>query len=151
MAADPVRSGGLGEVDKEWVKEDIACALKLSAVTAADRLLLATELSRLPATLDLLERGELTGHHTRALAEATLGEADAVATAIEKSVLAKAAGQSLSSFRRAIRKAVLESAPKTAEERHEQGVADRRVLCTPGRDGMSGIWMSLPTPAPRPS
>jgi Domain of unknown function (DUF222) len=143
MAAEPVRTGGLGEVDKEWVKEDIACALKLSASTAADRLRQATELSRLPAALDLLERGELTGHHTRALAENTLGEDDATATAIEKSVLAKAAGQSLANFRRALRKALLTAAPKTAEQRHQQGVADRRVVCTPRDNGISEIWMSL--------
>jgi len=144
MAAQPVRTGGLGEVDKQWVKEDIAAALNLSSHTAADRVRQARELSRLPATLDVLERGEITGHHARALSEATLGVEDAVATAIETAVLAKGTGQSLSNFRRAIGKAVLTVAPKTAEQRHEQGVADRRVVCTPSDNGTSQIWMSLP-------
>ncbi|HEY8676954.1 MAG TPA: HNH endonuclease, partial [Candidatus Dormibacteraeota bacterium] len=58
MAADPVVSTPAGELDKQWVREDVACALRLSAVTASDRLELATALTRLPATLDLLERGE---------------------------------------------------------------------------------------------
>ncbi|HEY8828390.1 MAG TPA: hypothetical protein VIM17_11610, partial [Jatrophihabitantaceae bacterium] len=50
MAADPVVKTPLGELDKEWVREDVACALRLSAGTAADRLELASELTRLPAT-----------------------------------------------------------------------------------------------------
>jgi len=144
MGAQPVIPGPLGELDKEWVKEDISCALKLSAHTAADRLRQAKELSRLPGALDLLETGLISGHHARCLAEATLGLDDATATAIETTVLGKAAGQSLTNFRRAIRKAVLGAAPKTAEQRHEQGMAERRVVCTPAGDGMSQIWMLLP-------
>jgi hypothetical protein len=57
----------LDELDKHWVREDVACALRLSATTAADRLELATELTRLPATLDRLERGEISTHHARHL------------------------------------------------------------------------------------
>ena len=50
MAADPVLKTPLDELDKHWVREDVACALRLSAGTAADRLELATELT--PATRD---------------------------------------------------------------------------------------------------
>jgi len=80
----------LDELDKHWVREDVACALRLSAGTAADRLELATELTRLPATLDLLELGKINNHHARALAEAIVGLADPTATAVETVVLANA-------------------------------------------------------------
>ena len=96
MAADPAAVGtGHGELDKNWVREDVACALRLSAGTAAYRLGLATELTRLPATLDLLESGGLTEHHARHLAEETVGLDDATAAAVEAAVLTNAPEQSL--------------------------------------------------------
>ncbi|HEY8828535.1 MAG TPA: hypothetical protein VIM17_12335, partial [Jatrophihabitantaceae bacterium] len=79
MAADPAVSTPAGEVDKQWVREDVACALRLSAVTASDRLELATALTRLPATLDLFERGGITIHHARHLAQTVLCLDDATA------------------------------------------------------------------------
>ncbi len=69
MATDPVVPASMGELDKQWVREDVACALRLSARTAADRLAFATEMTRLPATLALQERGEISTHHSRHLAE----------------------------------------------------------------------------------
>jgi len=89
MAGDPVVTTPLGEVDKQWVREDVACALRLSTNTASSRLAVARELTRLPATVALLERGEISTHHARALAEATLGLDQATATAIETAVLEK--------------------------------------------------------------
>jgi len=144
MAADPAVSTPVGELDKQWVCEDVACALRLSAGTAAYRLGLATELTRLPATLDLLERGEIGTHHARHLAETVIALDDATATAIETAVLGKAPEQTLATFKRAVRKAVLRAAPKRAEERHVEAMTQRRVVRTPDSDGMSGIWMLLP-------
>ena len=125
-------------------REDVACALRLSAGTAADRLELATELTRLPSTLDLLERGGISTHHARHLGEAIVGLTDPTATAVETAVLAKAAEQSLATFKRAVRKAVLVAAPMPAEEAHGEAMTQRRVVRTPVGDGMSEIWMLLP-------
>ena len=144
MAADPAVSTPAGELDKQWVREDVACALRLSAVTASDRLELAKALTRLPATLDLLERGGITTHHARHLAQTVLTLDDPSATAVETAVLGKAPEQILASFKRAVRKAVLRAAPKRAEQRHQEAMTQRRVVRTPDADGMSGIWMLLP-------
>jgi Domain of unknown function (DUF222) len=144
MAADPVVKTAVGELDKHWVREDVACALRLSATTAADRLELASELTRLPATLDLLELGKINNHHARALAEAIVGLTDPAATAVETAVLAKAPEQSLATFKRAVRKAVLVAAPKPAEQAHDEAMTQRRVAVTQVGDGMSEIWMLLP-------
>ena len=35
MAAEPVVPGPVGELDKDWVREDVAAALRLSGQTAA--------------------------------------------------------------------------------------------------------------------
>jgi Domain of unknown function (DUF222)/HNH endonuclease len=144
MAADPAVSTPAGELDKQWVREDVACALRLSAVTATDRLELATALTRLPATLDLLERGEITTHHARHLAQTVLCLDDATATVIETVVLGKAPEQVLATFKRAVRRALLRAAPQRAEQRHQEAMTQRRVVRTPDADGMSAIWMLLP-------
>ncbi len=144
MANDPVEPGSIAEMDKQWVKEDVACALRLSAQTAADRLEFAKAMTRLAATLDLQERGEITVHHSRHLAETVMTLDDDTATAVETSVLPKAPEQVLANFKRSVRKAVLSLAPKPAEERHVEAVKQRRVVRTPVADGMSEIWMLLP-------
>ena len=122
----------VGELDKEWVREEVACALRLSSGHAADLLAQASELARLPATLELFERGLIGEHHARSLAEATMALDDAAAAAVEKAVLGKAPDQRLAEFRRAIRRAVLTVAPKPAEQRHQEALAQRRVVRTPG-------------------
>jgi hypothetical protein len=44
--------------DRGWVREDVACALRVSGMTAARRLAVAQTLAeRLPAMLRLLDRG----------------------------------------------------------------------------------------------
>src|SRR5664279_4555901 len=144
MAEEPLVPTPLDEVDKDWVREDVACALRLSTNTASSRLGLARELARLPATLGLLERGEISTHHAWVLAEATLGLDDTAATAIETAVLGQAAGQSLATFTRAVRKAVLTVAPKPVEQAHAEAMSQRRVVRSPDADGMSQIWMLLP-------
>lgn len=144
MDTNPVVKTPLGELDKHWVQEDVSCALRLSANTAAYRLRLATELTRLPATVGLVESGGITDHYARHLAEATMCLDDAGATAVETEVLGKAPDQSPASFRRAVRKAVLVVAPKPAEEAHAEGMRDRRVVHTPQANEMSEIWMLLP-------
>ncbi|HEY8826131.1 MAG TPA: DUF222 domain-containing protein, partial [Jatrophihabitantaceae bacterium] len=144
MAADPVLKTAVGELDKHWVREDVACALRLSAGTAADRLELATELTRLPSTLDLLERGGISTHHARHLGEAIVGLTDATTATVETAVLAKAPEQSLATFTRAIRKAVAAAAPTPAQDEHAEAMSQRRVAHSPRPDAMSEIWMLLP-------
>jgi len=57
MAADPAAAAK--GADRSWVREDVACALRLSGMTAQRRLTVArTLVEQLPATLALLDRGE---------------------------------------------------------------------------------------------
>lgn len=146
LAADPAVATPAGEPDRQWTREDVASALRLSPLTAADRLELATALTRLPATLELLARGQISTHHARHLAQTVLSLDDATATAVETAVLANAPTQSLATFRRSLRHAVLTAAPQPAEERHAEAVTQRRVVRTPVADGMSEISILLPDP-----
>ncbi|MCW2646339.1 MAG: hypothetical protein JWP07_2448 [Pseudonocardiales bacterium] len=144
MAEYPTVRTPAGDLDKEWVRDEVACALRLSPGHAANRLQVAKELTgRLPDTLDLQERGEITSHHARSLAEATMTLAQVTASKVETAVLPKAQDQALASFRRCVKRNLLKYAPQTAEQAHEKGMAERRVVRMPSEAGMSGIWILL--------
>ncbi|MCU1657843.1 MAG: hypothetical protein JWO57_2499 [Pseudonocardiales bacterium] len=143
MAAD-AGPGSVDAVDKHWVREEVAAALRLSGPTATDRLCLAQALTRRPATLAMLEQGQISSHHARALAEAVNALDDQAAARVEAQVLAHAENQSLATFRRALNRAVLAAAPHTVEQQHEQALIRRRVVLTTVGDGMSELWALLP-------
>jgi hypothetical protein len=144
MAEDPIVPALTGELDKDWVREEVACALRLSSGHAANRLRVAKELAgRLPDTHALQERGEITAHHSRSLAEATMSLDQVTVTKVEEAVLDKAPDQTLANFRRSLKRNLLKLAPQTAEQAHEKGMAERRVVRMPSEAGMSGIWMLL--------
>jgi hypothetical protein len=101
-AADPLDRTGTS-----WVREDVACALRLSGVTAQSRLHTATDLARrLPRTLRQLDRGAITYLHARALTDAVTALGPKTATEVEIRVLAKAGEQTLANFKASVRRAV---------------------------------------------
>ena len=129
----------------QWVREDVACALRLSAITAQRRIAIAqTLVDSLPATLALLESGAISYLHAMNLAEAVY-PLDAKTTAtVEECVLGRAGEQTLSDFKRSLRRAVASAAPARAEQQREQAMTERRVCLTPRDDGMSELWALLP-------
>ncbi|MDQ6850402.1 MAG: 13E12 repeat family protein [Actinomycetota bacterium] len=130
---------------KQWVREEVACALRLSFGTAAARLHTATELTdRLPATLDALQRGELSPLHARILTDAVTDLDDPAATAVEARVLPRAASQTLAEFTRSVRRAVLAVDARGQDEKHHRAVEARKVELCPGEDGMASLWALLP-------
>jgi hypothetical protein len=56
---------------------------------------------------------------------------DATVSKVEQAVLPKAPDQTLASFKRSLKRTVLKLAPRTAEEAHERGLAERRVIRNP--------------------
>ena len=64
MAADPdpYRDGTNEALSKEWVREDVACALRVPSSTAGAMLHTAASMSsRFPATLALMGERQITG------------------------------------------------------------------------------------------
>jgi len=129
---------------KDWVREDVACALRMSPLSAAARLEFARQMHRLPATLTALEHGQITELHARSLAEAAAPLSDEVAATLERDVIAKARMSTVGEFRRTVRKAVLRLTAAAAEERHQSAREQRRVVFTPVDDGMEEMWALLP-------
>ncbi len=149
MAADPLPGiDGDPALDKEWVREDVACALRIPPVTAGGRLHTATELAtRLPATLASMRRGEIGLPHAQRLVDAVCFLPDNTATQVEKRVLGRAAAQTVAQFAASVRRAVLAADPRAADEQHRDAVTERRVIFTPLDNGMSELWALLPADA----
>jgi len=131
--------------DKEWVREDIAAALRISPTSATNRLRFARALARFPQTHKLLESGALTVMHARTLVDATAQLDDECAAIVETMVLAAADSQTVGEFAKTVRRAALTVDSASAEQRHELARNDRRVAFFPMSEGMSELYWFLPT------
>ncbi|HEY3632300.1 MAG TPA: DUF222 domain-containing protein, partial [Jatrophihabitantaceae bacterium] len=131
--------------ERNWVREDVACALRMSGRTAARRLAVAQTLAEwLPATLRLLDRGEVGYLHAAFLAEAVFALDEKQARAVEERVLPRAHEQTLAEFQRSVRRAVARVSAATVEEQRLEAMKQRRVCLTPRDDGMTELWAVLP-------
>ncbi|WP_095757022.1 HNH endonuclease signature motif containing protein [Streptomyces xinghaiensis] len=143
------RPDGRGWADYDWdfACEDVACALKLSGNTAAERLAVATALEgRFPTTVGLLERGEICYLQAKAVTEVTGTLDPEAAGRVEAMVVAKMPGQSVGQTRRALNRAVLRADPLGAEVRHRRRREDRTIWHRATEDGMATWTAFLPTP-----
>jgi hypothetical protein len=139
-AADPLDRTGAS-----WIREDVACALRLSGVTAQSRLHTATDLARrLPQTLRLLDRGAISYLHARALTDAVTALYPKTATEVETRVLAKAGEQTLANFKRSLTRAVQTLDPARVGAQRAHAMTERRVCLTAREDGMAELWALLP-------
>ena len=138
MAADD------GSADR-WVREEVGCALRLSALTAQRRLAVAETLTgALAGTGRALHRGRISYLHAMTLAEAVYPLDADTAVAVQDRVLARAGGQTLAEFKRSVRRAVHALNPARVEEQRAQAMTERRVCVSPREDGMAELWALLP-------
>lgn len=146
MAADPPPSmDGSPALNKQWVREDVSCALRVSPNVAADKLYTAHQVAnRLPATLAAMRAGGIDARHAHRLAEATNALPDRAASKVERRVLKRAGCQTLAQFSASVRRAVLAADPRSADARHRDAVAERRVVFTAQNDGVTELWAMLP-------
>jgi hypothetical protein len=112
----------------EFIGDEIAAALTLSARTADTYLDLALDLAtRLPGTAQALRSGVIDYPKARLIAEATRILTDADARAVEALVLPDAGWQTLGQLRAALSRAVLAVDPDAATRRREEAQKDPRV------------------------
>jgi hypothetical protein len=131
---------------KQFVVEEIRCALNVCADEAKDALLNGTVLTeQLPTTLALLEHGELSPRKVQWLCEATHGLDPDLVPELEARMLRRGAEQSHAAFKRSLKAALATVAPKSMQEAREDGMAERRVVFTPREDGMTALWALLPS------
>jgi hypothetical protein len=98
----------------EYISDEIAAALTLTA-RAADVLLdFAIALRRLPATMNALAAGRIDRHKAAVIADEVTGLSGEHAAAVEQQVLDDAPGQTTGQLRAASRRAVLTADPAAA-------------------------------------
>lgn len=146
MFEDPSGYGAVAgpDTDKQWAREDVQAALGINSIAASNRLATADELvHRLPATLAMLETGELSADQARTVADAVMPLPDAAAQQVQAEALHHAQ-LPLPAFRRAVRSAVITADPDSVDRQRKQGVADRRVVARAEAPGVTSVWALLP-------
>jgi len=140
VAADADRDNGM-----DWVREEIATALDIDPDSARGVMVEAEAMvEQFPATLALLEEGEVSTGHARALVQATMQLEPAVAVRVEARVIKRAPEQSVTNFRRSLARAIHALDPRTAEAKHARSREDRRMWNMPQPDGMARLGADLP-------
>lgn len=136
--------------EDDWVREEVACALRLSGRAAQNRIHAARTLTTLlPNTLALLEEGTISIRHALAFVDECRDLEEATITAVEARVLPKAPHQTAAAFRRSIQRAILAHEPERAELAHAEAAAQRSVRFVPEPDGMASVIATLPAPDAR--
>ena len=95
----------------------------------------------------MLSDGAISFWHARFLAEETSNLDDQIAGRVEERVLRRAAGQSLTEFKAAVRRAIKALDPRGAEDKHRSALALRRVGVRHGEDGMAQVWATVASEA----
>ena len=127
------------------MREEVACALRIAAPTAAARLATAVELTgRLQRTVETLRGGRITLPMARRLAEEVAPLDDVAAARVQRRVLPRASTQTFSQFAASVRRAVLAADFRRAEEQAAAARAERRVTRRAGAPGMTDIFAAVP-------
>jgi Domain of unknown function (DUF222) len=135
---------GVGVVSaRDYVNDEVAEALTLSAVSADDLIRFATELTgRLPGTFAALADGDLDYCKARTIWHGTAQVGDEVTADIEARLLPRAAGQSTGEIRAKIRRLVRRLDPDALARRRDRAVKLRDVQLSGTDDGtahLSGV------------
>jgi len=124
----------------DFAAEEVACALKVTGRTAEGRLHVARELHRrLPTTLRLLERGEISWMQSKAVVEVTDALDPLVAREVEAAVAEGMPEWACGQTRRALRRAAARIDPAGAAQRHEARRRKRAITHRGAEDGMA-LW-----------
>ena len=133
---------------KQWVRDEVACALRIAPVTATGKLHDARDLVELfPLACAFLADATISRRHADVLLELARGLDPATCTAVETRVLRRVSGQTVSQFRQTVRRAVASLDRRGAQEQHLDAVSRRRVVLTPQDDGTAEVWALLPADA----
>lgn len=148
LGSDSDRPGGWNPATvahRELVTE-LACALRLPERTTEALIAHSSILSaRLPATLEALQKGEISYRHAQSIADHAASLPADTAEAFEAAVLPAARALTLARFERTARVQRERMNPESIEARHIASVTDRSVYVTPARDGMA--WLNAYLPA----
>ena len=138
-AADPVHA--------PYAADELAPALHLATGTAQAQLDRATALDEhLAPTRDLWEAGLLDERRIAVIVDGVRHLTPEVASRVQARVLPAAPNQTAAQLRAAVRRAVIDTDPAGAEDRHRAAHADRGVQLYPEPDGMATLSATMSAP-----
>jgi hypothetical protein len=144
MMANP-RVGYDEEFMRRSVEAEVACMLKLPPSTAGEVLGSALMLARrLPGTLAMLERGELSRVGAETIADESANLTGTQCAQLEDEVLPSAGQRSHRSLRHHVRRAVEKLDADAVRKRAEKAREERTLYVKPGHDGMATLCAVLP-------
>ncbi len=131
-----------------YVPDEIGVLLGWTKMAAVARYDTACRVADLPVVAAAWRAGRVDARKVAVIAEqvAVLDRATAQSVATDAVGYATEPGRSRTApqLRQWLRRKVIAADPGAAEERRQRAVADRRVVITPGEDGMSELWALLP-------
>ncbi|WP_405778026.1 DUF222 domain-containing protein [Streptomyces sp. NBC_00859] len=129
----------------DYAAEEVACALRISNTTAADRLQVAKELAgQFTNTLGLLEGGEICYMQARNLANACRVLGPEAAARVETAMVTKMPTQATGQSSRALRRQVIKADPDGYQQRLELRMKEREIVRYPQDDGMVTWGATVP-------
>ncbi len=134
--------------EDDGLREEIACALRISAFAADQLMRTGRELARrLPVTRVALRAGEISYDHARRLAAGLAELPDETVAAIEAGLVDEARDTTPGRLVRTIARAVIAAGPEAAEAAEAHAVTTRDVALYPDEHGMAVLVARMPAPA----
>ena len=141
------------QAEHAWANErllvtELACAFRVPERTMETMIAVSKALvHELPATLAVLEAGEISYRHATTLFDQTIGLSPENTAALEAAVLPDAGRMTVAKFAQQTRRVRERLDAESITARHERSVADRAVFFEPAQDGM--CWVNAFLPAAR--
>jgi hypothetical protein len=130
---------------RDWAREDVAAALHVSPMTAANRLELArAAVTRFPLAMKALDDGAITVMHVRRLVEGCARLDEVEAGWVEQLALSQAGAQTVGQFGKTVDQFAMMLDDASSQKRHELARKDRRVAVRALADGMAEFTAYAP-------
>lgn len=146
MGSGTTGSGITGvQMARRSLVAELACAMRMPERSAEALLDDSRALvNDLPSTLGALRSGSIGNRHARIMVDHAAPLEPALRSELEQAALPIAWVTTPSAFERKLRALRERMDPESSVERHHRAVADRRVECSGGKDGMAWLSAYLP-------
>ena len=133
------------ECREEFVADEIAVLLSCTRAAAAARYDTACRAADLPVVQTAWRAGTLDGRKVEVIAEQVSFLPSTSVNDVAAAAAEFAQSRTAPQLREWLRRRVIAANPDAAEKRRQRAIADRRIVITPGDDGMSELWALLPS------
>jgi hypothetical protein len=134
---------------EEFVPDEVSALLACTKTSANVRYGTARQAERFPAVARAWRSGRLDARKVTTICEQASflegDEAHQLAAAAVNYATQPGRSRTAPQLREWLRRRVIAADPDAAEERRQRALHDRRVVITPGDDGMSELWALLPS------